>query len=820
MYRIILLGSWLTCVFLLGCDQKNAIPILEKSARIDAQLTIKEQQIALPLAPAKKPVTQTNVNAQAPFPPMSNPQRSADDFVGSEACQRCHTEAYKTWSQSTHGRAGGAPSDKNIRPKTAQRRFRFSDTVIELVSRADRTEFILRSVHAPNGPPTERVQVDGIVGADALLGGGGQAYFHRQPDGLMIHLPFEFSEKSQGWFCQKSEKVQNGRHEQVRYRWRKIDGSFPIADCQWPPKRTLGYTNRQHCGNCHGSQIQVKFSRRAKGFKTEFTSLRINCESCHGPGRVHVEKMKQGGAGGTDIGLSPLDLLDKNGSVQVCMSCHASKSVIRAGYYSGDHLDSFFSLLSMSDPWAAVIHFDGRISDFGYQEGHLFSDCYIDGSMTCVDCHDPHAQTYRDVHGSRLNSPFDDGQCTGCHPAKTRNNHGGHSGVETAVRCVDCHMPYHQHPSVPATFKLARSDHAIPIPRPGVDEGAGIRNACDHCHQEKGVAWQAASMPGLFGELKERPAWMETLMSMGNAHRRGNSPKMYLTAIPNLIQELGKDAPYGSVFALTFLVQHHLLNPTHPVSPALIERLKKIAQSPILDVRAAALTTALILDPAREGVTHWALQEIRRNPTTIEALRAKLQHNFFRLMDAYGSTDRGAHLARAFGKNLPLLNLQPTRQISTAAESLAENQQWSQAVALFEMAALHSTFDRETYFLGTGTGTRCQFWTRAGDMYMAQRAPEKAVSFYAKAQAQCPHHAPSKRGHWTSLAMSGQLAAALPVLDAYLRLVPSFVDGYAYRGRMLLQLGRSGEAKQSLEHALSRQPGHPLATHLMKQITP
>jgi len=187
-------------------------------------------------------------------------------------------------------------------------------------------------------------------------------------------------------------------------------------------------------------------------------------------------------------------------------------------------------------------------------------------------------------------------------------------------------------------------------------------------------------------------------------------------------------------------------------------------------------------------------------------------------MDAFATDDRAGHLARAFARNQAILNLQPTRGMSVQAEALARDRQWSDAAEHFEKAARHESLKTSSHHMGTGTGTTCQFLTRAGDMFMSQKQPRRAEPFYAQAQMQCPQDAPSKRGHWTALAMTGRLAQALPILDAYLKLVPSFIDGHAYRGRMLLELGRHAEARASLQRALEQQPNHPLAIQLMKQL--
>src|SRR5204863_8367087 len=119
-----------------------------------------------------------------------------------------------------------------------------------------------------------------------------------------------------------------------------------------------------------------------------------------------------------DLGMEPLGTLSKEDSVTLCLQCHATKEVLREDpYMPGAPLEDYFSLklpLLGQNPY----HVDGRIRSFSYQGNHLFSDCYRNGSMTCVDCHDPHGQGYRDNFGRELPGRFDNGQCTGCHASK------------------------------------------------------------------------------------------------------------------------------------------------------------------------------------------------------------------------------------------------------------------------------------------------------------------------------------------------------------------------------------------------------------------
>ena len=105
-------------------------------------------------------------------------------------------------------------------------------------------------------------------------------------------------------------------------------------------------------------------------------------------------------------GIKSLTTLNKEESVNLCAQCHALKDLIRPGYLPGMDFENYFSIkFSMlgDNPY----HPDGRVKAFGYQQNHIFSDCYLNGSMTCIDCHNPHSNSYQDINRDPLVGRFD-----------------------------------------------------------------------------------------------------------------------------------------------------------------------------------------------------------------------------------------------------------------------------------------------------------------------------------------------------------------------------------------------------------------------------
>ena len=217
--------------------------------------------------------------------------------------------------------------------------------------------------------------------------------------------------------------------------------------------------------------------------------------------RARPDGARERGESAPATGPTPPSLatLDVDASLEVCFQCHALKRAF------GDLPPRTMADYSLGLPLIGDSPYlpDGRIATFGYQQTHRSSACYLFGSMTCVDCHDPHSQDYRDVFGNPLNGRFDDRQCTACHASKVADPeaHTFHPAGSSGAACTSCHMPYIQHPELSDAVPYARSDHTISIPRPGFDEEAGLGSACAGCHRDMSAAALARQAVAWWGDI-------------------------------------------------------------------------------------------------------------------------------------------------------------------------------------------------------------------------------------------------------------------------------------------------------------------------------
>ena len=107
--------------------------------------------------------------------------------------------------------------------------------------------------------------------------------------------------------------------------------------------------------------VKLLARRLVRRYNVEFTSLAVNCESCHGPGITHIKSMTAIVTNivneSQSVGINSLIGMSPNKSLNVCFQCHAVKTPIKTGYLPGEKLEEFYSLklalLGNENPYAS-----------------------------------------------------------------------------------------------------------------------------------------------------------------------------------------------------------------------------------------------------------------------------------------------------------------------------------------------------------------------------------------------------------------------------------------------------------------------------------
>jgi tetratricopeptide (TPR) repeat protein len=152
-------------------------------------------------------------------------------------------------------------------------------------------------------------------------------------------------------------------------------------------------------------------------------------------------------------------------------------------------------------------------------------------------------------------------------------------------------MPYLQEPAVGTALRYARSDHTIPLPRPGFDASIGIEVACAQCHTDRPVDALQAQTRAWWGTLEPHHPLVAGLASEP-VRTNGDSLAALLVRTARSPRDGSPPPPRhvaAEVLALGTLLRDHLEPDRDALPRQLDDRLRHAGGDPHPDIAALGL---------------------------------------------------------------------------------------------------------------------------------------------------------------------------------------------------------------------------------------
>jgi DmsE family decaheme c-type cytochrome len=252
------------------------------------------------------------------------------------------------------------------------------------------------------------------------------------------------------------------------------------------PNNPADYVGSETCVTCHAAEAKTFESNPHAKLALEHGGKGVTCESCHGPGKAHVE------SGGDKTKILNLAEANPRTVDATCLGCHADAhpnflrsphakaNVSCIGCHSVHQAAPETAMLKVSQPGLCFqCHTDVK-PQFDMPFHHKIDE----GLINCSDCHDVHGT----FGNNNLKSTADQNAiCTRCH-TETRGPFVYEHAAVKAEGCLGCHTPHGSQNArllnMPNVNTLCNQCHS-PVASAaihGMSAGSSELTPCTSCH--------------------------------------------------------------------------------------------------------------------------------------------------------------------------------------------------------------------------------------------------------------------------------------------------------------------------------------------------
>jgi DmsE family decaheme c-type cytochrome len=217
----------------------------------------------------------------------------------------------------------------------------------------------------------------------------------------------------------------------------------PIATTPQPPQGADQYAGEETCLTCHEDQKKgYHGSPHARALDPRSPAAAAGCESCHGPGKAHVEadgdttKIKRfTGARPSEVNETCLTCHDRGAHAAWEGSAHDARNLSCTSCHGVHEYKSEKSQLKKATQTETCASCHQDKSAKLKRTAHM---PVREGKMECSSCHDPHG-SISNVRLLKVGSSVNE-SCVSCHTEKRGPYLYEHA--PTSESCATCHDPH------------------------------------------------------------------------------------------------------------------------------------------------------------------------------------------------------------------------------------------------------------------------------------------------------------------------------------------------------------------------------------------